>query len=60
VLRWSFCTSEIDSTPPPTVMAMPSAVICLAAVATAIRPDAHWRSTVMPATVVGSPARSAA
>jgi hypothetical protein len=31
-----------------------------AATAIAIMPEAHWRSTVMPPTVTGRPARSAA
>ena len=57
---WSFCTSEIDSRPPPTAMCMPSAMICLAAMAIAIRPEAHCRSTDMPATLVGRPARKRA
>ena len=35
-------------------------MICLAAVAIAIKPDAHCRSSVMPATVTGKPARKAA
>jgi hypothetical protein len=35
---------------------MPSTITCLAAVATAIRPEAHWRSIVWPATVSGRPA----
>ncbi len=35
-------------------------MICLAAVAIAIRPDAHWRSIDMPDTVTGRPERSAA
>jgi hypothetical protein len=39
---------------------MRSTMICLAAVAMAIRPDAHWRSSDMPDTVTGSPARNAA
>ena len=56
----SFCTSEIDSTPPPIATDMPSRGICFAAIATAIRPDEHWRSIVDPGTVTGSPARSAA
>ena len=55
----SFCTSEIDSRPPPTATVMPSTMICLAAVAIAIRPEEHWRSMVMPDTVTGRPARSA-
>ena len=59
-LRCSFCTREMDSTPAPTATSIPSTMICLAAMATAIRPDAHWRSTVVPGTVTGSPERSAA
>ena len=35
-------------------------MICLAAVATAISPEAHCRSMLIPGTVVGMPARSAA
>ena len=58
-LACSFCTSEIDSTPPPIAISMPSTMICLAAIEIAIRPEAHWRSTDMPATLVGSPARNA-
>ena len=46
------------STPPPIATSMLSTMICLAAVAIAIRPDAHWRSSDMPDTVVGRPARS--
>jgi hypothetical protein len=41
-------------------MSMRSTITCLAAVAIAIRPEAHWRSIDMPETVTGSPARSAA
>ena len=41
-------------------MLMPSSTISLAAVAIAIRPEAHCRSTDMPATLVGSPARKRA
>ena len=55
LLRCSFCTSEMDSTPPPTVTAMESTRICLAAVATAIRPEEHCRSMVCPGTVTGRP-----
>src|SRR5581483_5386324 len=55
----SFCTSEIDSTPPPTAICMPSCMISLAAVAIAIIPDEHCRSIDIAATVSGSPARSA-
>ncbi len=39
---------------------MRSTMICLAAVAIAIRPDEHCRSIDMPAVVTGRPARSAA
>ncbi|SKX89324.1 Uncharacterised protein [Mycobacteroides abscessus subsp. abscessus] len=60
MFAWSFCTNEIDSTPPPIAISMPSSTICLAAVAMAIRPDAHCRSTLMPDTELGSPARSSA
>ena len=35
-------------------------MICFAAVAIAIRPEEHCRSTVMPATLSGSPARKRA
>ncbi|BEL87442.1 hypothetical protein SM12VA4_41030 [Serratia marcescens] len=56
----SVCTIEMDSTPPATAMLMPSTMICLAAVATAIRPEAHWRSNDIPETDVGNPARNAA
>ena len=38
---------------------MRSTMTCLAAVAIAIRPEAHWRSMVWAATVTGQPARSA-
>ncbi len=51
---------EIDSTPPATAMSMRSTMICLAAVAMVIRPDEHCRSMVMPGTVTGNPALSAA
>ena len=42
------------------VTLMPSSMISLAAVAIAIRPEAHCRSTDMPATLAGKPARSSA
>ena len=35
-------------TPPATTTSIRSMMICLAAVAIAIRPDEHWRSIVMP------------
>ena len=37
---------------------MPSTTICLAAVAIAMSPEAHWRSIVMPGTVTPMPARN--
>ncbi|MCY1496833.1 hypothetical protein D9M68_307830 [compost metagenome] len=40
------------------VTCMPSTMICLAAVAMAIRPEAHWRSRVWPLTEIGRPAAS--
>ena len=48
-----------NSTPPPTAICMPSSMISLAAVAIAIRPEAHCRSSDMPATLSGRPARKA-
>ena len=54
------CTSEMLSSPPPTAICMSSSMICFAAVAIAIRPDEHCRSTVMPATLSGRPARKRA
>ena len=56
----SFWTSEMDSKPPPATIDMPSLTICFAAVAMAIMPEAHCRSTDMPATEEGNPARRAA
>ena len=56
----SFCTREMDSRPPPTTQVIPSSIICLAAVATAIRPEEHWRSIVIPDTDAGRPAAIAA
>ena len=55
-----FCTSEIDSSPPPTATVWLSWITCFAAVAMAIRPEAHWRSRLMRAVVTGRPAASAA
>ena len=48
------------SWPPATTTSMPSTMICLAAVAMAMRPEAHWRSMVWPGTVTGKPAARAA
>src|SRR3546814_5908864 len=50
----------MDSTPPATTTFILSTTTCLAAVAIAMSPDAHWRSIVIPATETGSPARNAA
>ena len=55
----SFCTNEIDSTPPPIPTVSSPLMMPLAIVAIAIRPEPHCRSSVMPATLSGSPARSA-
>src|SRR6059058_1450178 len=55
----SFCTSETDSTPPPTAIVIPSCMISFAAVAIAIMPDEHCRSSDIAATVSGRPARIA-
>src|SRR5215218_1440308 len=49
----------MDSSPPPTTAVMPSCITCLAAVAMAIRPEEHCRSSDMPGTLCGSPARRA-
>ena len=50
----------IDSRPPATQMSIRSTMICLAAAAMLISPLEDWRSIVVPATVTGRPARSAA
>ncbi len=52
-------TRLIESWPPAATISMRSMMTCLAAVAIAIRPDAHWRSMVWALTVTGQPARSA-
>src|SRR6202041_489162 len=54
-----FCTREIDSTPPATAICMPSTTISLAAVAMAVKPEAHCLSTLIAAIDVGKPARMA-
>src|SRR5262245_16016949 len=43
------------SCPPAIQASMPSKVICLAAVAIAIRPEEHWRSMVCAGTATGRP-----
>ncbi|MCY1465287.1 hypothetical protein D9M71_834100 [compost metagenome] len=50
-----FCTSEIDSRPPATAMSISLQIMPLAARAMLIRPEAHWRSTAIPATDDGRP-----
>jgi hypothetical protein len=49
----------MDSRPPPTPIRSPSWAISFATVAIAMRPEAHCRSMLMPATLDGRPARSA-
>ena len=44
-------TRLMISCPPAATTSIRSMMICLAAVAIAIRPDEHWRSMVMPDTV---------
>src|SRR5437879_3195069 len=56
----SFCTRLIDSSPPATMIGTLSTITRCAAIAIACRPDEQKRSTVVPAVVTGSPARSAA
>src|SRR5690606_4894203 len=51
---------DMDSTPPATATCIRATMICLAAVAMAIRPEAHWRSRVLPGTAAGKPAARAA
>ena len=55
----SFCTQEIDSTPPATMTSASPAMIRCAASAIVCRPDEQKRLTVAPGTVTGQPARSA-
>ena len=50
----------IDSTPPAIMMSPQPAAIAWAAEFTACRPLAHKRVTVVPGTVMGKPAKSAA
>ena len=57
---WLFCTRLIDSPPPPMAISTPSKITERAANAIACKPDAHWRSMVVPAVVTGRPARSSA
>src|SRR5712692_9473682 len=55
----SFCTQEMDSTPPATKISPSPAMIRCAAMAIVCSPDEQKRFTVAPATVTGQPARSA-
>jgi hypothetical protein len=56
----SFCTQEIDSSPPATITGTLSTMTRWAAIAIACNPDEQKRLIVTPAVVTGSPARSAA
>ena len=55
----SFCTHEIDSTPPATTTSFSPAMTRCAAIAIVCRPLEQKRFTVMPLVVIGRPARSA-
>src|SRR5260370_20195807 len=55
----SFCTNEMDSTPPATYTSPSPAITRCAASAMACNPDEQKRLTVMPGTLTGRPARSA-
>ena len=55
----SFCTQEIDSTPPATKMSASPAITRCAAIAIVCRPDEQKRLTVTPDMVTGQPAISA-
>src|SRR5216683_2969262 len=55
----SFCTHEIDSTPPATITGTRSTMTRCAAMAMVCNPDEQKRFTVVPAVVTGSPARRA-
>src|SRR5712691_7566256 len=55
----SFCTQEIDSTPPATITGTRSTMTRCAAMAMVCNPDEQKRFTVVPAVVTGRPARSA-
>src|SRR6185503_20127177 len=55
----SFCTSEIDSTPPATKISPSPAITRCAASAMVCRPEEQKRFTVIPGTVCGQPARIA-
>jgi hypothetical protein len=55
----SFCTHEIDSTPPATNTSPSPAITRCAASAIVCNPDEQKRFTVMPGTLTGKPARNA-
>ena len=55
----SFCTQEIDSSPPATITGTRSTITRCAAMAMACRPEEQKRLTVVPAVVTGNPARRA-
>ena len=55
----SFCTSEIDSTPPATYTSPSPARMRWLASAMVCRPEEQKRFTVMPGTELGQPARTA-
>src|SRR3954451_8716514 len=55
----SFCTQEVDSTPPATKMPGSPASTRCAAMAMVCNPEEQKRFTVIPETVTGKPARSA-
>src|SRR5215470_16592237 len=59
LLACSFCTRLMDSTPPAITMGTSSTIMFFAAVAMAIMPEEHWRSTLIPAVLTGSPAAMA-
>ena len=55
----SFCTQEIDSTPPAAYTSPSPLMMRCDAMAIVWRPDEQKRFTVMPAVVTGQPARMA-
>jgi len=55
----SFCTHEIDSTPPATNASASPAMMRCAASAIVCRPEEQKRLTVAPGTLTGQPARIA-
>ena len=55
----SFCTQEMDSSPPATMTGTFSVMTRCAAMAMVCSPEEQKRLTVTPAVVTGSPARKA-